>query len=113
MAAGGNLLPLVFALAEAFIDLESGFLCVRDGQRLELVRRAEAGDDLAHRLLARRAFRQRRGGQRAVQRECPAARLALALANFVFVKRHKFQINSSLAHTTLRGLTFEVQHLAL
>ena len=33
-----DLLPLVFAFAEAFIDLKAGLLGVRDGQRLELVR---------------------------------------------------------------------------
>ena len=98
-----GLLSFVFALAEALIDLEAGLLRVRDGERLKLVRRAEAGNDLAHRLFARRAFGQRLGGQRAVQRERPAAHLALAVADFVFVKRHKQAIFSLalLSHQVL------------
>ena len=85
------LLPLVFALAEFFIDLEAGFLRVREGDRLELLRRAEAGDDFAHRLFARRAMRERLGRQRPVQGEFPAADLAVAFAQFVFVKWHELK----------------------
>lgn len=81
-------LSFVFALAEAFINFETGFLRVGDGKRLELVRRAEGRENLAHRLFARRTFRQWFGRKRAVQRERPATDLALALADFVFVKRH-------------------------
>jgi hypothetical protein len=74
------LLPLVFALAEFFIDLKAGLLRVREGDRLELVRRAEAGDDFAHRLFTRRTMREWLGRQRPVQGELPAADLAVAFA---------------------------------
>ena len=82
-------MPLIFALAEFFIDLEAGFLGVREGNGLELVRRTEIGNDFAHRLFARRTIRERLGRERTVQREFPAADLAVAFAQFVFVKRHK------------------------
>jgi hypothetical protein len=82
-------LPFVFALAEFFIDLEAGFLGVREGDRLELVRRTEIGNDFAHRLPARGAVRERLGRKRTVQGELPAANLAVAFAQFVFVKRHQ------------------------
>lgn len=72
--------------------MEAGLLRVRDGQGLELVRRTEGGDDLAHRLLARRAVRERLGRERPVQGEFPAADLAVALAQFVFVKWHKSMV---------------------
>lgn len=54
-------LPLVFALADFFEHGESGLFRVGDGQRLELVRRIEGGNDFAHRLFARRTMRQRLG----------------------------------------------------
>jgi hypothetical protein len=88
-ATASFLLPLVFTFAEAFIDLEASILRVRDRQRLELVRRGESGNDFAHRLLARRTIRERLGRQRTVQRELPAAHLAVAFAQFVFVNGHE------------------------
>ena len=81
-------LPFVFAFAEALIDLEARLLGVGDGERLEFVRRTEIGKDLAHRLLARRTIRERLGRERPVQREFPAADLAVAFAQFVFVMWH-------------------------
>ena len=82
------LLPLVFALADLFEHGEPGLLGVRDGERLELVRRIERGNDFAHRLLARRTMRQRLGRKRPAQGEFPAAHLAVAFAQLVFVKGH-------------------------
>ena len=81
-------LPLVFTLAETLEHSEPGLLGVRNGQRLELVRRIEGGNDFAHRLFARRTMRQRFGRKWPAQREFPAADLAAALAQFVFVKGH-------------------------
>ena len=97
LASGFSLLPFVFALAELFIDLKAGFLRVRKGDRLELLRRAEAGNDFAHRLFARRAIRERFGRQRTVQSEFPAADLAVAVTQFVFVKRHELNFDFRLA----------------
>ena len=81
-------LPFVFSFSKSFIDLETVFLGVGDGKRFEFLRRAESGDDFAHRLLAGRAIRERLGRQRPVQGEFPAADLAVAFAQFVFVKWH-------------------------
>ncbi len=89
------LLFFIFALAEPFIDLETGLLRVRHRQRLELVRRTEVGKDFAHRFFAGRAMRERLGRERTVQREFPAADLAVALAQLVFVKRHKINFQGS------------------
>ena len=83
-----GLLPFVFAFAHLFEHGEAGFLRVGDGERLELFRRTERGENLAHRLLARRAIRQRLGGQWAVQGEFSTAHLAVTFAQFVFVNRH-------------------------
>ena len=85
-----NLLLLIFTLAEPFEHGEPGLFGVRDGQRLELVRRIEGGNDLAHRLFAGRTFRQLRRAQRPAQGELTAAHLAFAFAQLVFVKRHDF-----------------------
>lgn len=82
-------LPLIFAFAKSFIDLEAGLFRVRDGERLELVRRTEIGKDFAHRLFARRTIRERLGRERTVQGEFPAADLAVAFAQFVFVEGHR------------------------
>jgi hypothetical protein len=72
------------------------------------VRRAEAGNDLAHRLFARRTLCQLRHAQRPAQREFPAAHLALAFAQLVFVKRHKIKIGLiSLTDPRLRLPVFE------
>lgn len=84
-----GLLPLVFALADFFEHGEPGLFCVRDGQRLEFVRRTETGKNFAHRLFARRTIRERLGRERTVQGEFPAADLAVAFAQFVFVKGHE------------------------
>jgi len=81
-------LPLIFALVEAFEDSEAGFFGIRDGEWLEFVRGGEAGNDLAHRLLAGRAVREGLGGERAVQSELAATGPALALTEFIFVKGH-------------------------
>jgi len=86
--ATGSLL-LIFTFAEPFEHGEPGFFGVGDGERLELVRRAESGKDFAHRLFASRTFRQLRRAQRPAQGELAAAHLALALAQLVFVKRHE------------------------
>jgi hypothetical protein len=88
-------LPLVFTLAEPFINLEAGLLRVRDGQRLELVRRAEGGKNFLHRLFARRTMRERLGRKRTVQGELPAADFAVAFAQFVFVDGHEMKFNSN------------------
>src|SRR5208282_536252 len=88
------LLPFVFALADLFKHGETGLFRVGDGQRLELVRRIEGGNDFAHRLFARRTMRQRLGRKRPAQREFPAAYLAVAFAQLVFVKRHGPMSNS-------------------
>ena len=89
-------LSLVFALADFFKHGEPGLFRVGDGERLELVRRIEGGNDLAHRLFARRTMRQRLGRQRAAQGELAAAHLAVAFAQFVFVKRHEMNFDSRL-----------------
>jgi hypothetical protein len=82
-------LPFVFALADFFQHGEPGLFRVRDGQRLELVRRIEGGNDFAHRLFARRTMRQRLGRERPAQGELAAANHAVAFAKLVFVKRHR------------------------
>ena len=87
------LLPFVFALADFFKHGKPGLFRVGDGQRLEFVRRIEGGNDLAHRLFARRTMRQRLGRKRSAQRELAAADLAVAFAQFVFVKRHELISN--------------------
>ena len=84
-----NLLSLVFALADLFEHGEPRLLGVRNGQRLELVRRIEGGNDFAHRLFARRTMRQRLGRKRPAQGELSAADLAAAFAQLVFVKGHE------------------------
>ena len=89
-------LSLVFALADFFKHGEPGLFRVGDGERLELVRRIEGGDDFAHRLPARGTMRQRLGRQRAAQGELAAAHLAVAFAQFVFVKRHEMNFDSRL-----------------
>ena len=82
-------LSLVFALADFFKHGEPGLFRVGDGERLELVRRIEGGNDFAHRLFARRTMRQRLGRKRTVQSEFATAHLAVTFAQFVFVKGHK------------------------
>jgi len=91
-----GLLPFVFALAETLEHGEPGLFRVRDGERFELVRRIEGGNDFAHRLFARRTMRQRLGRKRPAQREFPAAGLAAAFAQLVFVKRHKLTTAKSI-----------------
>ena len=86
-------LPFVFALAEFFIDLKAGFLRVREGDRFGFLRGTEIGNDFAHRLFARRTIRQRLGRERTVQGEFPAADLAVAFAQFIFVNRHGLILN--------------------
>lgn len=83
-----NSLPFIFAFADLFEHGEPGLFGVRNGQRLELGRRVETGNDFAHRLFAGRAFGQLRRAQRPAQREPPAAHLALASTQLVLVKRH-------------------------
>jgi hypothetical protein len=83
-----NSLSFILALADFFEHGESGLFGVRNGQRLELMRRVEAGDDFAHRLFARRTFGQFWRAQRPPQREPSAAHLALAFTQLVLVKRH-------------------------
>ncbi len=89
-------LSLVFALADFFKHGEPGLFRVGDGKRLELVRRIEGGNDFVHRLFARRTMRQRLGRKRPAQREFPAAHLAVAFAQLVFVKRHEMNFDSRL-----------------
>ena len=73
-------MPLVFSLAELFVDGESGLLCVGDREWLEVSGGVEAGDDLAHRSPAGRAFLERLGRHRTAQCEArAAARFAVAL----------------------------------
>ena len=81
-------MPFVFAFPELFKDGEAGLFGVGNGEGLELVRRAEGGNDLAHGSFARGTFGQFRRTQRAPEGERPAASLALAFAQFIFVKRH-------------------------
>jgi hypothetical protein len=72
------------------------------------VRCAEAGNDLAYRFFARGTLRQFRRAQPPTQREFPAAHLAVAFAQFVFVKRHKIKIRLiSLTGPRLRLPVFE------
>ena len=81
-------LPFVFALADFFQHGEPGLFSVGDGERLELVRRIEGGNDFAHRLFARRTMDQRLGRERPSQGEFSTADPAVAFAQLVFVKRH-------------------------
>ena len=67
----------IFALAPTFKDGEA--LVLRVGER-KPERCVESGNDLAHRLFARRALRERLGGHGPVQRELAAAHLAAAFA---------------------------------
>ena len=83
-------LPLVFTLANFFKHSEACLFCVRNGKRLQLVRRAEAGNNLAHGLPATRALRQLRRAQWPPKGEPPSAYFALSPAQFVFIERHKF-----------------------
>ena len=85
-------LPLIFAFAKALQDSEAGFLGVADGHRLEFGGRVETRYHPADRLLAGRTCRQFRSADRAAQCEPPAARGAIPLTKFVFVKRHSFAI---------------------
>lgn len=87
-------LTFVFALAEPLEDGESRFLGIGNREWLEFHRRAEGGKNFPHWLLARGTIRQRFRGQRAVQRECPAAHRAATVAQFVFVYRHTVRIQS-------------------
>ena len=85
-------LALVFAFVEFFVNGEAGLFGVRDRERLEVGGGAEAGDELAHRPTTGGAFLERLGRDGAAQREAgAAARLAVALivAQFVFVNRHR------------------------
>jgi len=81
-------LPLVFALADLFKHGEPGLFRVGDGERLELVRRIEGGNDFAHRLFAGGTMRQRLGRKRTAQGEFSPADFAVAFAQFIFVKWH-------------------------
>jgi len=83
-----RLLPLIFALVEAFEHGKAGFFGIRDGERLEFMRGGEARNDFAHRLFAGRAIGQGFGREGAVQGKLAAAGPALALAEFVFVEGH-------------------------
>src|SRR5262245_49408263 len=80
-----RLLPLVFALADAFEDGEAGFLGIGNRKRPQRVKRRK---DFANRLFASGALGQRRGGDRPTQNEFAAADLAVALTEFVFVQWH-------------------------
>ena len=100
-------LPFVFALADFFEDGEPGLFRVRDGERLELVRRTEIGKDFAHRLAARGTIRERFGRERTVQREFPAADFAVAFAKFVFVKRHEMNFDFRLPNVELKLITLD------
>jgi len=79
-------LPLIFALVHFFEHGEPGVF--RAGKIVSF-QRIEFGKDFAHRLFARGAIRERLGRERTVQGEFPAADLAVAFAQFVFVKRHE------------------------
>jgi hypothetical protein len=81
-------LPLVFPLVDALENGKPGFLGVSDGKWLELYRRIKSGKDFAHGFFARRTVGQRLGGERSPQGELPAAHLAIAFAEFVFVDGH-------------------------
>jgi hypothetical protein len=92
------LLPLIFALADFFEHGETGLFRVRDGQRLKLVWRTEIGKDFEHRLFACRTICERLGRKWTVQREFPAADLAVAFTQFVFVERHELNFKFCLSH---------------
>lgn len=82
------LLPFVLPFAYALEHGEARLFGVRDGQRLEFHWRIERGNDLPHGLFARRAMRQRFGGEGSPQGEFSPAHFAVAFAEFVFVERH-------------------------
>src|SRR6185437_4561997 len=88
-------LLLVLPFSKALEHRKPSLLGVRDGQRLEFYRGIETGDYLPHRLLARRTIRQRRGRKRPPQGEFPAAHLAIAFTEFVFVNRHSQNLASN------------------
>src|SRR5271154_7087744 len=79
-------LPLIFALVHFLEHGEPGVFCARGFISFQ---RVERGKDFPHRLFARRTIRERLGRERTVQREFPAADLAVAFAQFVFVKWHE------------------------
>jgi hypothetical protein len=97
-------LPLIFALVHFLEHGEPGVFCARGFISLQ---RVERGKDFAHRLLARRTIRERLGRKRTVQGEFPAADLAVAFAQFVFVKRHKMNFDFQLPNVELKLITFD------
>jgi hypothetical protein len=82
-------LPFIFALADFLENGETRLFRIRKGDRLELLRGTETGNDFTNRFFARGAIRQRLGRKRTVQGEFPATHLAIAFAQFIFVNRHK------------------------
>ena len=88
----GHLLPFVFAFFDFFEDGKTGLFSIRNRERLELMRRAESRDDLADGLFACGTARQLGGAQRPLQGELPAASLAVAFAQFIFVQWHQLNV---------------------
>ena len=76
------LLPLIFALVHFLEHGEPGVFRARGFISLQ---RVEGGKDFAHGLAARGTISERLGRKRTVQGEFPAADLAAAFAQFVFV----------------------------
>lgn len=99
---GFSSLPFIFALADFFEHGETRLFRVREGHRLELLRRTETGDDFADRLFAGRTIRKWSGGKGTVQREFSAADLAAAFAQFIFVKRHEKNFDFLLPNVELK-----------
>ena len=93
------LLPFIFALAELFIHLESSFLGIGERERFG---RIKGRKEFAHRLFAGRALGQFLGVKGSAQRKLAAADLAIALAEFVFVKWHDFLSNYTTSKTAKR-----------
>ena len=104
-----GLLPFIFALAELFINLESGLL---GGGDAEFFGGAKEGKDFAHRLFAGGTFGQFLGIDGAAQGKFAAADLAIPVTEFVFVNWHikvsgyKLQVASLLKFKFLNYFIF-------
>jgi hypothetical protein len=100
-----QLLPFVFAFAEAFEDGKAGLFGVGNGEAL---RRVERRPHFAHGFFARGAFGQGGGGERSKESESAAANFAVTVAEFVFVERHLSESKVQSSRSKVQGPKFKV-----
>ena len=107
-------LLFIFALAQTLEHGEARLLGVGNGERLELDRRIKGRDELAHRAAADGTDFQRRRMEGAPQGELPAADLAFAFTQLVFVKGHGTNFDFRSSNKGLKksiGFTFGFKSL--